>query len=145
MKKVLIALALVFTANGANAALATYYDSSSRTVYLLDDSSFTNPRVYFATKNYFTDKCGGVQGGMMNYKLPSSLSTGIKTTLEAKANGIGGSIMGNRKYKQQFPKVYYYNYTSMVQTQLRYNVVTDRSKTGWLPDTNNGCTYTPPK
>jgi len=147
MKRLLLPLtigvALSATSVVAQAAtLATYYDSSSRIVYLIPASDFMSPRVYVATKTIITGTCNR-NGGMMNLKPTTALSLSLQATLKVVAASVG--------IKTTLPSVYYYNYTSMTQVGLRYNVVAKDSKTkkngetGWLPDTGNGCTYNVPK
>lgn len=137
-----IGVALFATSVTAQAAtLATYYDSSSRTIYLIPASDFFSPRAYVATKTMITRTCNR-NGGMMNLRSTTALSASLQATLKGIAASFG--------IKTTLPSVYYYNYTSMTQVDLRYNVVATDTKTkknqqtGWLPDAGNGCTYSVP-
>lgn len=156
MKRLLLSLAtgvaLAATSVVAQAAtLATYYDSSSRTIYLIPASDFMSPRVYLATRNYFTGKCSR-DGGVMNLMPTVKLSTSLQASLKATAKMLAAQMGSGTRIDVTLPSVYYYNYTSMIQVGLRYNVVaTDfktkrNQETGWLPNPgSDGCAYIVPK
>jgi len=133
--------------------ISTYYDSSSRIVYVLASNGVANPKVYFAGRNAITGNCLGdnAEVHMMNFQSITDVKTNVKAGLEAGAKQKGISVKlsteGSSSASYQTPSVYYYDFDSLVTEQLHYNIVAEQSgnvySSGWLPDNGGGCTYTP--
>jgi hypothetical protein len=134
--------------------IATYYDSSSRTVYAA--TNISNPRVYFAGE-YITGGCVAANKyvKMMGIKPAESVSTIVTGALKANAKAKGHVIEfeteaetnASQTVQYATSEVYYFNFTSMTIKHLHYNVVGEKDgylySTGWLPDAGGGCEYVP--
>jgi len=131
--------------------ISSYYDSSSRTIYVL--SNIYNPKVYLAGRNSITGNCldANTEVHVMEFKAVENINNNVKAGLEAgaKARGVNINLSANSSSSSSYqnPSVYYYNYNSLVVSQLHYNIIAEQSgktySTGWLPDNGGGCTYTP--
>jgi hypothetical protein len=133
--------------------ISTYYDSSSRTIYVLASNNISNPRVYLAGKNRITGNCLGdnAEVHMMELKPLENVNSNIRANLETEARVKGIDIKlgveGSSSSSYQLPSVYYYDFDSLLIGELHYNVIaTEAGKiysSGWLPDDGGGCIYIP--
>jgi len=141
------------TSNVNNGIISTYYNSSSRIVYLLASSGVYNSKVYFAGKNAITGNCleHNAEVHMMELQALTNVETNVKAKLEAEAKARGVKVNlgveGSTSSSYQIPSVYYYNLDAPFTKEIHYNVVAEQlGKTyssGWLPDNGGGCTYIP--
>jgi predicted small lipoprotein YifL len=141
------------TTNTNTGIISTYYNSSSRTVYLLVSSGAYNPKVYFAGKNTITGNCLGAntEVHMMDFQALTDVETNVKARLEAEAKARGVKVNlgveGSTSSSYQTPSVYYYNLDAPFTKEIHYNVIAEQSgkiySSGWLPDNGGGCTYIP--
>jgi len=141
------------TSNVNNGIISTYYNSSSRIVYLLASSGVYNSKVYFAGKNAITGNCleHNAEVHMMELQALTNVEINVKAKLEAEAKARGVKVNlgveGSTSSSYQIPSVYYYNLDAPFTKEIHYNVVAEQlGKTyssGWLPDNGGGCTYIP--
>ena len=141
-----------YETSNTNKIISTYYDSSSRIVYVLASNGISNPRVYFAGRNVITNNCLGdnEEVHMMELQPITDVNTNVKANLEAgaKVRGINVNlgVEGSTSSSYQTPSVYYYDFDSLVIGELHYNIVAEQSgdidSSGWLPDNGGGCIYT---
>ena len=135
-------------------SIGTWYDSSSRTVYVTTNGS--RATVYFTGKNLITGNCMSPMSNVrsMNFMPKTRIKRHVQRQIKsvARRNGLGASGFASSKNEISYktPAVFRYNYTGFYK-QLHFNVVVTDPKTGkkrstgWQPDNGGGCTYSVPR
>jgi hypothetical protein len=127
--------------------ISTYYNSGSRTIFAPDNGQIAGtPNTAITTRNIATNACRTTGPVVMNRAGARQITNTVCGSLGLSLIRLASGASACSSDRRTETPVYYYNFTSLTQTQLNYEVreygvngqILDRS--GWQPGgPGNGC------